>query len=272
MTAALDFAGLSIEIWKAGFSTRHELFDWITSSPLFDALTFDMNKSDSMRKQTTRDLPLCRAFSAYVKERAAQRDLSLSSLSLSSSSDSATAPARAIKAKDRETARAEAVEYFGKTDELKTILHIARVRKHVKEVFDPPLIQEWTSVEGVPVRYVMDEVKRVISPEPAQSPPANANAPAGSDTTSAPAAGATVSSNGPHSAILAPLEGWESALFTLDLDQVRKIVLQAKETLGAQGKLYFDWRAAKARKEAAKKEKSLLLNAQAQAQVTKPSD
>ena len=242
ITASLAFAGLSLETWRVGFQTQRDLFDWIASSLLFDLEGLDIDKLGM--KKASKDLPLSRAFALYV---AAAREFDLFRAKLAKKSG------RDKRAEVQE----RALEYFGRKDELQYILHVATVRQHAKQVFTGSLVQQWTTVQGVPIRFIMDEVKRVLSSDRTSLSGLDPDVHT-SPAMATPLASLRAQARAEDSLNAQPnaLEAWELALFDMDSEQVRRVVVEAKDTLDAQGKLHFDWRAAKARKEAAKKEQA----------------
>ncbi|KAH9950553.1 hypothetical protein B0H21DRAFT_499013 [Amylocystis lapponica] len=209
----LSFFGLSMDQWAAGFASQRAVFDWAASSTLFDAPRLARrNVGRASTKKALEVRTMYQAFLMYACERAA-----------------GAAP-RAEVTQDA------ALRFFGKDAEHDALLHAARARQHAREVFTGKLVEEWTGVRGVPVRWVMDGVRERLGGELREDGAAMGGAPVqvhGAASTQLP---------------VARLTPWESAMFPLSVDEVRALVIQVKDEMQAAGKLEFDWRAAKARK------------------------
>lgn len=125
----------------------------------------------------------------------------------------------------------EAINVFGKRSLHDALLHVAAAKKHVQSVFTGKLVQAWTGVSGMPVRFVMDETKRRL----------------GGEGIMHTVAGISIDTLQPEGipAMHLTLRVWESAMAEMSADQVKTLVMEVKLELEAEGKLDFDWRAAK---------------------------
>lgn len=248
MMGALDVVDLSVEGWITGFSTQRELFDWILSSAPLRASATRILNGKTNPNEASKVLPLHRAFLAYVEQ--FNSTAPAPPLSNPNTDFKPVLPASYF-GETCEAFTEYAVQYFGRTVELDTIYHIDRTRNHAKQVFTGKEVSKWTDIQGVPVRWIMDEVKRVLSlPSSGSDTSDGAHISAPEDATST-----VVVPEDLNRVTLPSLEPWEIALYDMNQEQVRKIVLEAKDTLKNQGKLYFDWRAEKARKAAEKIQK-----------------
>ncbi|OBZ71311.1 hypothetical protein A0H81_08338 [Grifola frondosa] len=171
MTDILDFFGLAMARWEEGFSTQRSIFDWVATSPYFDA--FILAKYDTVRtrrnKKAREERTMYQDFVAYARERIQ------------------TAPRGHRKRPTLLGASAARAKRLHCDSSGKTL---------------------WSRVTE------------------------------------------------PMSTELAEPLPWELALFDMSLEQVQALVKQVKDEMQEQGKLEFDWRAAKALKEEQKRLKA----------------
>lgn len=123
----------------------------------------------------------------------------------------------------REEKMEGALRFFGKAEEYARLVIAGRAQKRAKEFLNGTNVIEWTGVQGRPVRLIMDAVKERLSDLGRVS----------SGDTFVPDGDITV---------------WQHALLDMSVEEVRVLVMEVKENLQQEGKLYFDWRAAKAGK------------------------
>ena len=105
------------------------------------------------------------------------------------------------------------------------------MQNRAKEILNGTNVQLWTGLQGMPVRFVMDEVKERLSSMPAVG--------------SAPAMA------------MDEVQVWQRVWLEMSDDEVRALVVNVKEELQEKGELEFDWRAAKAAKLERKRQKEL---------------
>ena len=121
-----------------------------------------------------------------------------------------------------------ALEFFDRRPLHDLILHISAVKKHAKDTFQGGQVSDWTGLKGMPVKFVMDEVKRKLG-----------------GTELVPIDIAVDDEIDPIHFTLAK---WEDSMFRMSLDEVRQLTMDTKEVMDEEGRLRFDWRAAKRRK------------------------
>ena len=110
-------------------------------------------------------------------------------------------------------------------------MRIDAIKRHVRDVFSGNLVIEWTGVTGMPVRFIMDEVKRRLGGEDKLR------------TVDDIALDSLDSSDIPP--MYLTVRVWEFAMSEMSIDKVKIMVIRAKEDLDAEGKLQYNWKAAK---------------------------
>lgn len=215
-----------MERWERGFSSQTEIFSWLASSRFFDSRSMLRSNTGNTSNMKARDArTMYQNFLVYAQD-----------------CDSGS------KKLDADAVLGEALDFFGKRDLYTVFGHIAAAKRHIGSIFTGRLVQEWTGLQGVPVRFVMDEVRARLGGEDVLS------IVAGISLDSLP--------SGDIDPVHLTLRAWESAMESMSVDEVKTMVVRVKEELAAGGKLEFDWRAAKQRKAEQKR-----LRAEAQTQV-----
>lgn len=124
-----------------------------------------------------------------------------------------------------QTALDMALSHFGRRALYDSLLHSAEVKKHVKSTFTGKQVEAWTGLKGMPVRFVMDEVKRKLG-----------------GTELVPV---DIEVNNSIERLHVTLAVWEDTLFGMASDAIQQLVVETKEELNQAGTLEFDWQEAK---------------------------
>ncbi|KAI0822245.1 hypothetical protein BC628DRAFT_1327609 [Trametes gibbosa] len=212
MVDILAFLGLSMERWQRGFTTQEEVIRWVASSPFATAFSARLKSGESKQllpKEKGEGRAMRQKFISFLKTH-----------EIDVPTDSIFALPR-----DREEKMHAALRYFGKDKEYASILEIERANERAKTILNGINVQDWTGVTGMPVRFVLDEVKVRLSARWAERDLCTV--------------GTVVSEEVPS---------WQHALLETSDEEVRALVVAVKEELHAAGKLAFNWRAAKAAK------------------------
>ncbi|KAH9933108.1 uncharacterized protein BXZ73DRAFT_46389 [Epithele typhae] len=223
MPAVLAFFRLSHARWLAGFPTEAELFAWVATSPATHVLAARYRSpayAAPAKKDGLAARPMRARFLAYLRTHELPApDPSDGAAAVLASCDRADAP-RKLRA---------ALEFFGRAAEHDALLRAAAAQRRAKAVLNGTNVQAWTGVGGMPVRFVIEEVKERLG--------------AHAETADVGEAGA---------------QAWQRALVEMEDEEVRALVVQVKEELATAGKLEYDWKAAKAAKEERKRAKALV--------------
>lgn len=143
--AILSFLKLDYDVWKAGFSTRADIYHWILSSHLaYPEAILGVSPKHLER-------PMYREFVRYTGER--------NLTSNTNDEDRETAVLDADKVVE------EALMFFGKTEEYHELAKTVELRKGLKLVLNGKLIQEITGLQGIVVGKIIAQVKEMASPE-----------------------------------------------------------------------------------------------------------
>ena len=248
----MPFLGLDVERWKQGFTTQREVFTWVSNSPYFDARRMARSDADQIGRRKAREVRgMYQNFLAYANE--------LAVVSIGSSNN------RLTKQEVRDATLQAALDYFGKRKLYGRLLRVAKVKERVKTVFTGKMVIQWTGLQGLAIRWVMDEVRTRMGAD-------GANDEDGSSLADAPAASSEgVQRAAEEEASILPshltLAAWEYRLEAMSVDEVQALIMQVKEEMYDNGQLEHNWREAKRAKA---KGKSLLdaSTAQATAAVT----
>lgn len=206
MSDILAFLGLSMERWRRGFATQDEVVQWVATSPFAASFAARLKSGESklLPKEKGEGRPMRQKFISFLKQH--EFDTTTDSVFTSSG--------------DREKKMHEALRYFGKDKEYAAILDIERAGKRAKVILNGTNVQNWTGANGMPVRYILDEVKVRLAAR----------------------------SSGTEPVVSEEVPTWQRALLDMSDEEVRELTVTVKEELDAAGKLAFDWRAAKAAK------------------------
>ena len=221
MIDVLSFFELSMDRWKQGFATEDDIFAWLATSPFAHPLAARYRSPEyqaaAAAKERVCERPMRKHFAQYL------------------CAYGVAAPASSLFAQEGRTEEkvAAALVFFGKAEEHATLVYISRAQKHSKELLNGTNVMAWTGLAGMPVRAVMDEVKDRL-----------ARLPVG-DGVSAPLA------------VGGAVPAWQRALLGISEDDVRALVVAVKEEMAKDGRLDFDWRAAKAARLEKKRQKEI---------------
>ncbi|TBU47768.1 hypothetical protein BD309DRAFT_998116 [Dichomitus squalens] len=212
MDDILSFFGLSMDRWRQGFTTQHDIFAWLATSPFIHVLVarYRSPEYEASTKERLHDRPMRMKFINYLRTQ---------ELPACTSGISSTTSLFAVEGNVPEKIDA-ALRFFGKAEERAALVYASRAQKRAKELLNGTNLNAWTGVNGKPIRFVMDEVKERLG--------------------CLPAAG-----GGPASPVTAVVEPWQRALSEMEEEELRTLVVSVKEEMEKDGRLEFDWRAAK---------------------------
>lgn len=208
----LNFFGLSFDRWRQGFASEEDIFSWLSSSRFFNPAKLLRSEAANASGRKAREArPMYQRFLDRVRQRKApQNPPTSASVSL------------------------EAIDFFGRRNLYDAVMHIAAVKGHVSSIFSGTLIRDWTGINGVPVRFIMDEMKRRL----------------GGEDELRIVTGVSLDSLEPNDIppMHLTLKIWESGMAGMQVDEVKAMATKVKEDLDAEGKLQHDWRAANQKK------------------------
>ncbi|KAJ7637607.1 hypothetical protein DFH06DRAFT_1002532 [Mycena polygramma] len=153
MDKIMDYMGLSMERWKAGFKTKQEVFEWVGMTPLFDPARFRTEGQGIKKVKPERKMYA--QFVEWAKERR-QHVV-------------ADAGAASEGGMDKEEQVQHALKYFGKKEEFDALEREDALKARLKAGFSGTKVREWA---GLPVerwqdlKNIMDEVRRAVGGEP----------------------------------------------------------------------------------------------------------
>ncbi|THV05313.1 hypothetical protein K435DRAFT_816566 [Dendrothele bispora CBS 962.96] len=138
------FFGWSMETRNAGFKTRKEIFEWVMTSRFFDPARF-RTQGDGIRK--------------VKAQRTMYSDFVECANNLQRASPSPTSERRESTGTTT-SARDEALEYFGKKQEVETQICEYGARKRMKDVFNGNTVRSWMLASNwKDVKDTMDSVR-----------------------------------------------------------------------------------------------------------------
>ena len=227
MPDILAFFGLSMDRWMQGFATRDDIFAWLATSPFIHVLAarYRSPEYEASRKDrpATNERPMRVNFVNYLLTHA---------LPDAPGPDEPEAALFAVQGNVEEKVQA-ALRFFGKAEEHAALLYAGRAQKHAKELLNGTNVNAWTGVCGKPIRFVMDEVKERLARLPVE---------AVVDT---------------PLAVGEAVPTWQRVLLGISEDDIRALVVTVKEEMAKDGRLDFDWRAAKAARLEKKRQKEI---------------
>ncbi|KAJ3484250.1 hypothetical protein NLI96_g5754 [Meripilus lineatus] len=225
----MAFFGLSLETWEQGFKSQREIFDWVSTSPYFDAgrmVRSDANNGSRPKARVMRHM--YQKFLVHAKDIASKQPYDLTQQTTNDVVEQA------------------AIDFFGKRDLYEQLLRVSRAKEKIKAVFSGKLVGQWTGVQGLPVRWLMDEIQNRLGDDGAASvdgPSTVTDSLANHSLhLASPHLVPQDSSISPAHLVLAP---WERALENMSPDDVWALVVQVKKEMHSKGLLEYDWRAAK---------------------------
>ncbi|KAI0720474.1 hypothetical protein C8T65DRAFT_633122 [Cerioporus squamosus] len=221
MRDIVAFFDLSMHRWEQGFATQEDIFEWIATSPFVLPLVARYRSSEykASCKERVDSRPMRLDFIRYLQNPTFKPPATAASAVFASS-------------ENRQEKLDAALKFFGKDKEHAELLFAGHAQRRAREILRGRTVQEWTGVEGMPVRFIMEEVKDRLSA-----------------TTLSPSEAAV------NHAKEVPV--WQRALLRMSDEEVRALVVEVKEDLAKAGRLAFDWRAAKAAKQEKKRQKEL---------------
>ncbi|KAI1789588.1 hypothetical protein LXA43DRAFT_892529 [Ganoderma leucocontextum] len=206
MDDILSLFGLSMDRWKQGFLTEDDIFAWLATSPFVHSLAarYRSPTYQAATKDRVHERPMRQHFVEYLR------------------AHDVLAPATSLFAQEgsiQEKVEA-ALKFFGKDEEHAALIYTSRAQKHSKELLNGTNVGAWTGVSGMPIRFVIDEVRERLARLP-------------------------TGASAPH-AVGETVPVWQRALLVMSEEDVRALVVTVKEDMAKDGRLEFDWKAAKA--------------------------
>ncbi|KAJ7352606.1 hypothetical protein DFH08DRAFT_740684 [Mycena albidolilacea] len=151
MDEIIQYMGLSMARWNAGFQTKKEVFEWVGASPLFDLARFRTEGQGIKKVKPERKMYA--QFVEWVNEQ--QQGIA----------DSASTP----RGLEKEEQVQHALEYFGKKEQWDTLEREEADKARVKQGFSGSKVKEWTGLPGErwqDLKNIMDQVRAWVGGEP----------------------------------------------------------------------------------------------------------
>ncbi|KAL4251858.1 hypothetical protein ABKN59_002645 [Abortiporus biennis] len=232
--------GLSFSSNGLRFSDPLPTYPQITfhlSKDFPDILSF-LDTANNARRKARDARPMYQNFLKYVRSIAGT----------SNNGDTQVHDPSSVKEKGKHRERKQAImsnvlTRYGKRALYDALLRVASIKQHVKDVYTGRLVTEWTGVQGTPVRWIMNEVERRLGERTTLE---------SDNILKSLKLLSSESMVEEDSDSIKPvhlqLESWEVALDDMDRDEVKSLVVEVKEEMEKEGKLYYDWKAAKEKK------------------------
>ncbi|KAJ6513416.1 hypothetical protein C8R45DRAFT_813034 [Mycena sanguinolenta] len=150
MGEILQYIGLSMSRWEAGFQTKREIFEWVATSPLFEPARFKTEGQGIKKVKPERKMYA--QFVEWVKEQ--QHGVG---------DDART------RGMEKDEQIQHALKYFGKKEEWDALEREVTDKARLKEGFSGTKVREWA---GLPVeqwkdlKNIMDEIRASVGGEP----------------------------------------------------------------------------------------------------------
>ncbi|KAI9512422.1 hypothetical protein F5148DRAFT_1163196 [Russula earlei] len=148
------FFELSLERWKAGFATMHEVFEWVASS------RFYVHGQVSDRVSRVKSRANRNMYHAFFQWRDARE---------SPDAENESQPQDVQETGDREamieSVREEALTFFGKRDEHDALVQANERKVRLKAIWNGRKVGEWTGGNGRVVGRVMALMRQTIGEE-----------------------------------------------------------------------------------------------------------
>ncbi|KAJ7773064.1 hypothetical protein B0H16DRAFT_1511127 [Mycena metata] len=155
MDEIMQYMGLSMERWKAGFRTKQEVFEWVATSPLFDPVRFQAEGQGFKKVKPERKMYA--QFVQWVREQ--QKHLV----------ESGSAEGALRHTMDQEEQVQHALKYFGKKEEFDALNREDAEKARLREGFNGTKVRAWTELTGgqwKELKLIMDEVRGRVGGEP----------------------------------------------------------------------------------------------------------
>ncbi|KAJ7022602.1 hypothetical protein C8F04DRAFT_234898 [Mycena alexandri] len=146
MDNVVQYMGLSMERWNAGFRTKQEVFEWVGTSSLFDLTRFRTEGPGISKIKPGRKMYA--GFVEWVKEQQRHSKMEV-------------APARSREDEDEQIEHA--LRYFGKKEAFDALEREEADRVRLKEVFNGNSVRTWVGLrkeEWKELKMIIDEVRR----------------------------------------------------------------------------------------------------------------
>ncbi|KAJ7773065.1 hypothetical protein B0H16DRAFT_1880569 [Mycena metata] len=143
MDDVLQYMGLSMERWNAGFQTKHEAFEWVGTSSLFDLARFRTEGPGISKVKPERTMYA--EFVEWVKRQQTQLQMEVG-------------PTRSKEDEDEQIEHA--LRYFGKKEAFDKVEREEADRARLKEVFNGNSVRTWAGLhkeEWKELKMLIDE-------------------------------------------------------------------------------------------------------------------
>jgi hypothetical protein len=150
----MEYMGLAMATWKAGFKTKREVFQWAGTSRFFDPTKF-RSHGEGIRKVKP-ERKMYAEFVEWAMERAA-----------ASSRGEAVQESKEMRQERELKFRDETLVYFKQKEAFDALTRERFLRARVKEVFRGSKVRDWTDLgeHWKGVKIVMDAVRDRVGGE-----------------------------------------------------------------------------------------------------------
>ncbi|KAF7375035.1 hypothetical protein MSAN_00389600 [Mycena sanguinolenta] len=151
MGEIMQYIGLSMSRWEAGFQTKREIFEWVATSSLFDPARFKTEGQGIKKVKPERKMYA--QFVEWVKEQQQHE----------TGGDAGT------RGMEKEEQIQHALKYFGKKEEWDVIEREVTDKARLKEGFSGTKVREWARLpveQWKDLKNIMDEVRASVGGEP----------------------------------------------------------------------------------------------------------
>ena len=156
----LSFLQLDYDVWKAGFTTRADIYDWVLASPRAHPTAILSVSPKHVER------PMYQAFLQHARRKQPYRVFSHDSDGESEAEAEADPdPDPSTTFPDPDPVIKEALQFFGKVEEYRELVRSVELRKSLKKTLNGKLIQQVTGLQGLVVGQIMAHVKERCPPE-----------------------------------------------------------------------------------------------------------
>ncbi|CCM01876.1 uncharacterized protein FIBRA_03947 [Fibroporia radiculosa] len=235
LSQILEFFGLSQDRWTEGFATEQEIFEWIASSVLFRPHTVAPADNGHTAGRNGRKVRfMYQNFLAYARDLAHARPAAAQpSVVVSLSEGVARSPIRAGITAD------DALRFFRKEAEHAALIRSSDIKQHAREVFSGKLLEGWTGMRGLPVKWLMDTARERLEQAHAQTRPEDYR----KDVSQTVIFGHDLLGKEPF-----VVSSWELALWSMSMSEVRSFILQIQDDMTRAGTCERNWEKERSRK------------------------
>jgi len=151
----MDYMGLDMAPWRAGFKTRREVFEWARTCRFFDPSKF-RSQGEGIRKVKA-ERKMYAEFVEWVMERAAS----------ATPGEEVVQESKEMRQNRESKLRDEALVHFKQKETFDALAREHFLGRRVKEVFRGSRVRDWTGLGGhwKGVKVVMDAVRKRVGGE-----------------------------------------------------------------------------------------------------------